>query len=169
MPMPRAQFLLVLLATACGQGSSGGGALDALRAPALPELPVVPELVDYHPDLDITIAEMRMLTSGLLLQDDSVGVGDSLVAGQTAVVHYTGWLPDGTRFDTSRESGTPFSFRVGAGEVIEAWDEGVIGMRVGGRRKLVIPPTIGYGAEGSGSVPPNAIMVFEIELLEIRR
>lgn len=169
MPISLARLLVLLLVAACGQESPGGGALDALRAPPLPEEPVVPEMVDYHPDLGIAIAEMRMLTSGLLLQDDSVGVGDSLVAGHTAVVHYTGWLPDGTQFDTSRETGMPFAFLVGAGEVIEAWDEGVIGMQVGGRRKLVIPPAIGYGAGGSGAVPGNAIMVFEIELLGIRR
>lgn len=158
---------LTLLATAaCGDVRSG--AVDSLRAPELPEFPAVPELIDYHPDLDIAIAEMRQLTSGLLYQDDSVGTGDSVAVGRTVVVHYTGWLPDGTQFDSSRDAGEPFSFTVGRGEVIEAWEEGLVGMRVGGRRKLVVPPALGYGESGIGPIPGNAILVFAIELLEIR-
>jgi len=160
-------LLLLILAAACGEVRSSN-ALNSLRAPDLPELPVVPELIDYHPDLQIAIAEMKLMDSGLLFQDDSVGVGDSVTVGSGVTVHYTGWFPDGVVFDTSRESGLPFSFVVGRGEVIEAWEEGLLGMRVGGRRKLVVPPALGYGEGGWGSIPGNAVLVFEIELLELR-
>lgn len=159
---------MLLLLAACGEVRTGE-ALNSIRAPEPPELPVVPELIDYHPDLQIAIAEMKMMESGLLYQDDSVGVGDSVVVGSNVVVHYTGWFPDGTVFDTSRESGSPFGFQVGRGEVIEAWEEGLLGMKVGGRRKLVVPPALGYGESGFGSIPSNAVLVFEIELLELRQ
>lgn len=159
--------LVAAALAACGEATPGGSVIQALRAPPLPEEALDPTMIDYHPDLQVDITAMRLHPSGLLWADDSVGTGDSLDVDMTAVVHYTGWLPDGTRFDTSRES-APFSFRVGGGEVIEAWDIGVIGMRPGGRRKLVIPPAMGYGSEGFSVIPPNATLVFEIELLEIR-
>jgi FKBP-type peptidyl-prolyl cis-trans isomerase FkpA len=165
----RPSFLLPLLLAlgACGEVQSGG-TIEAIRAPDLPEQPIVPELVDYHADLDVTIAEMKQLTSGLLYADDSVGTGDSVVVGSNVSVLYTGWFPDGTPFDSNRESGQPYAFQVGRGEVIEAWDEGLLGMRVGGRRKLVVPPALGYGEAGFGPIPSNAILVFAIELVEIR-
>jgi peptidylprolyl isomerase len=165
---PSPVLLFLLAAAACGEVQSGG-TIDALRAPPdVPEMPVIPELVDYHADLDIAIAEMKQRTPGLLYQDDSVGTGDSVTVGSTVAIHYTGWLPDGTQFETSRESGEPFVFQVGRGEVIEAWDEGLLGMQVGGRRKLVVAPALGYGQDGNGSIPSNTILVFAIELLEIR-
>lgn len=160
--------LLALALASCGENPPGGGVVQSLRAPPIPEEVPEPELIDYNPDLGIVISEMKKMDAGVLWQDDSVGVGDSLDVNMTAVVHYTGWLPDGTQFDTSREGGTPFTFRVGAGEVIEAWEVGVVGMRVGGRRKLVVPPALGYGSDPFGPLPGNAILVFEIELIEIR-
>ena len=97
------------------------------------------------------------------------GSGPAIQNGQTAIVHYTGTLLDGTKFDSSVDRGTPFSFSLGAGEVIEGWDQGVNGMMVGEKRKLQIPPELGYGASGAGGViPPNATLMFEIELLEIK-
>jgi FKBP-type peptidyl-prolyl cis-trans isomerase len=106
--------------------------------------------------------------SGLKYVDQVVGTGPEARAGQTVKVHYTGWLTDGKKFDSSVDSGRPFSFPLGAGRVIKGWDEGVAGMKVGGKRKLIIPPQLGYGARGAGGViPPNAELIFEVELLEI--
>jgi FKBP-type peptidyl-prolyl cis-trans isomerase FkpA len=107
--------------------------------------------------------------SGLRYED--LTVGDGLAAkgaGQTVIVHYTGWLEDGSRFDSSQDRSEPFSFPLDVGFVIPGWDEGVKGMQVGGKRRLTIPPELGYGASGAGGIiPPNATLVFEIELLEI--
>ncbi len=107
--------------------------------------------------------------SGLKYVDLVVGTGESPMKGQTAVVHYTGWLMDGEKFDSSVDRGTPFSFPVGMGRVIKGWDEGVLTMKVGGKRKLTIPPELGYGERGSpGAIPPNATLIFDVELLEIK-
>ena len=107
--------------------------------------------------------------SGLRYQDLKSGSGEVATGrGQTVIVHYTGWLEDETRFDSSRDRNEPFSFPMECGYVIPGWDEGVKGMRVGGIRRLVIPPELAYGAQGAGGViPPNATLIFEIELLEI--
>lgn len=107
-------------------------------------------------------------SSGLVIEDLSVGAGEPAAAGRRVTVHYTGWLVDGTKFDSSRDRGDPFVFPLGGRRVIAGWDEGVQGMRVGGVRKLTIPPTLGYGARGAGGViPPNATLVFEVELLGV--
>ena len=117
------------------------------------------------------IAAMPSTTtaSGLVFEDLTVGSGNTATAGQKVSVHYTGWLTNGTKFDSSKDRGEPFVFPLGKGHVIRGWDEGVAGMKVGGKRKLTIPPTLGYGARGAGGViPPNATLVFDVELLEIR-
>jgi FKBP-type peptidyl-prolyl cis-trans isomerase FkpA len=107
--------------------------------------------------------------SELIIEDLSVGNGDEAVAGRTVVVHYTGWLTDGTKFDSSKDRNDPFNFPLGAGHVIRGWDQGVAGMKVGGKRKLTIPPELGYGSRGAGGViPPNATLVFEVELLAVK-
>ena len=107
--------------------------------------------------------------SGLKYTDIKVGTGAEAKAGQTASVHYTGWLTDGKKFDSSKDRNQPFPFRLGAGQVIKGWDEGVQGMKVGGTRKLTIPADLGYGARGAGGViPPNATLVFEVELLDVK-
>lgn len=104
--------------------------------------------------------------SGLVYEDITVGSGLTADAGMHVTVHYTGWLTNGTKFDSSKDRNDPFSFPLGAGHVIRGWDEGVQGMQVGGVRKLTIPPQLGYGARGAGGViPPNATLVFEVELL----
>ncbi|WP_124951619.1 FKBP-type peptidyl-prolyl cis-trans isomerase [Sulfuriferula thiophila] len=107
--------------------------------------------------------------SGLIYEDTIEGTGATAAAGQTVTVHYTGWLTNGTKFDSSKDRNQPFNFHLGAGEVIRGWDEGVAGMKVGGTRKLTIPPQLGYGARGAGGViPPNATLVFEVELLGVK-
>lgn len=110
--------------------------------------------------------------SGLQIEDVVVGTGAAASAGQHVTVHYTGWLYEngqaGAKFDSSKDRNDPFDFPLGAGHVIRGWDEGVAGMQVGGTRRLVIPPELGYGARGAGGViPPNATLLFEVELLEV--
>lgn len=107
--------------------------------------------------------------SGLMYTDLETGDGQEATGpGQTVIVHYTGWLEDGTKFDSSKDRDDPFSFPLGVGFVIKGWDEGVVGMKIGGKRKLTIPPEIGYGSSGAGGViPPDATLIFEVELLEI--
>ena len=110
--------------------------------------------------------------SGLIIDELVVGKGETAAAGQNVSVHYTGWLlfggEKGKKFDSSKDRGDPFEFPLGAGHVIKGWDEGVQGMKVGGSRKLTIPPNLGYGARGAGGViPPNATLIFEVELLGI--
>ena len=104
--------------------------------------------------------------SGLQYEEITVGSGATATAGNMVSVHYTGWLTDGTKFDSSKDRNEPFDFNLGAGQVIKGWDEGVQGMQVGGLRKLTIPANLGYGARGAGGViPPNATLVFEVEFL----
>lgn len=106
--------------------------------------------------------------SGLQYEDLAVGSGETAGSGQFVTVHYTGWLTNGKKFDSSLDRGDPFGFSLGKGQVIAGWDEGVEGMKIGGKRKLTIPPELGYGARGAGSViPPNATLVFEVELLGV--
>ena len=118
-------------------------------------------------------ADTVTLPSGVKYTDEVVGTGPQPAAGQTVVVHYTGWLDDngkpGRKFDSSRDRGSPFSFTLGAGQVISGWDQGVATMHVGGKRTLVIPPASGYGSRGAGGViPPGATLIFDVELLSIR-
>ena len=104
--------------------------------------------------------------SGLEIEDQIVGDGEEAIAGQTVEVHYTGWLTDGTKFDSSHDRDQTFSFKLGGGQVIAGWDQGVAGMKIGGSRKLTIPPDLGYGERGAGGViPPNATLVFKVELI----
>jgi FKBP-type peptidyl-prolyl cis-trans isomerase FkpA len=105
--------------------------------------------------------------SGLIYWDIRVGNGDTAKEGSRVRVHYTGWLTNGKKFDSSVDAGQPFDFRIGNGEVIKGWEEGVAGMRVGGKRQLRIPPSLGYGAEGTpgGPIPPNATLIFDVQLL----
>jgi FKBP-type peptidyl-prolyl cis-trans isomerase len=108
-------------------------------------------------------------SSGLSYVDHVIGTGALAVAGKTTTVHYTGWLTNGQKFDSSVDRGQPFSFPLGSGRVIKGWDEGVQGMKVGGKRKLTIPSALGYGARGAGGViPPNATLIFDVELLGVQ-
>jgi len=106
--------------------------------------------------------------SGLKYVDEVVGTGESPSPGKTVKVHYTGRLEDGTKFDSSVDRGQPFEFTIGVGQVIKGWDEGVMTMKVGGKRKLIVPPDLGYGADGAGPIPPNSTLIFDVELLGVR-
>jgi FKBP-type peptidyl-prolyl cis-trans isomerase FkpA len=120
-------------------------------------------------DFAISADSLTRTPTGLAYEDVETGSGEEATPGKVAVVHYTGWLTDGTKFDSSRDRGEPFSFPLGAGQVIPGWDQGVAGMKVGGRRKLVIPPELGYGETGSPPViPPSATLVFDVELVDLK-
>ena len=120
--------------------------------------------------------EGRSNITTLMKTDEVTGTGHEALPGRTVTVHYTGWLyneskPDkkGSKFDSSRDRNDPFAFRLGRGQVIQGWDEGVAGMKVGGRRRLTIPPDYGYGAQGAGDdIPPNSTLVFDVELLDVK-
>ncbi|MEF3365947.1 FKBP-type peptidyl-prolyl cis-trans isomerase [Methylocystis sp. 9N] len=132
-----------------------GAASAALAAPARAEAPLTKSV------------------TGLQYRDTKVGTGASPKIGQTAVMHYTGWLYNngekGKKFDSSRDRGEPFEFPLGVGRVIKGWDEGVEGMKVGGKRTLIIPPDLGYGARGAGgAIPPNSWLIFDVELLDVK-
>ena len=115
------------------------------------------------------MADETTTPSGLKYTDLETGQGEEARPGKTVDVHYTGWLENGTKFDSSLDRRSPFSFHLGAGEVIRGWDEGVTGMKVGGKRRLTIPSDLGYGARGAGGViPPNATLIFEVELLGVK-
>ncbi|ABW26812.1 FKBP-type peptidyl-prolyl cis-trans isomerase [Acaryochloris marina] len=123
---------------------------------------------DMH-STDTEDSDYTTTASGLQYRDLVEGTGEQPMLGQMVVVHYTGTLTDGSKFDSSRDRGQPFSFPIGKGRVIKGWDEGVGTMKVGGRRELVIPPDLGYGSRGAGGViPPNATLVFDVELLRIQ-
>ena len=152
--MPRIKERLVRLAVMCAVAGFVHAALLPINAA-------------YAQETTVTTP------SGLKIEDTKVGDGASPTTGQTCIMHYTGWLyqngQKGSKFDSSVDRGEPFEFPIGTGRVIKGWDEGVASMKVGGKRTLIIPPELGYGARGAGGViPPNATLIFEVELLGIR-
>ena len=148
---------LLLSSIACGGEESAPG----------DQLPAQYRVADrYVRSLGVDLDSMTMRYNGLYVRDLVVGEGSRVDSGDVATVHYTGWLPDGEEFDSSRER-SPFEVAVGYGRVIQGWDQGLVGMREGGRRLLVIPPALGYGTSGRGSIPGNATLVFDVELLEV--
>jgi FKBP-type peptidyl-prolyl cis-trans isomerase len=158
----RLAILLCLSITACG------GERKAAPAPSGSGPSGSGSAMTFAPQLGVDMASMTKTPSGLAYKDLKVGDGAEAKAGQMATVHYTGWLPNGTKFDSSRDRGDPFAFPIGAGQVIKGWDEGVAGMHVGGRRLLVIPASLGYGESGSDPIPPNSTLVFDVELLGVK-
>jgi len=156
--MHRPLLLLVLAALAAGAGACDLN--DFRRTPI--------EHAGFAKELHVDTTAMTVTPSGLHYTDLAVGNGPAAGRGSTVAVQYTGWLANGRQFDSSR-GGNPLEFRIGNHEVIEGWDEGLTGMKVGGKRKLVIPPALAYGAEGSPPViPANATLVFEVELVGLR-
>ncbi len=148
-----------------GQQAQNVASQQATPAPAPAPAPSTPPTTEKP----MTPEKIVTTPSGLKYVDIVVGTGATPKTGQTATVHYTGWLKDGTKFDSSLDRRQPFTFQVGAGHVIKGWDEGVVGMTVGGKRKLIIPPELAYGERGAGEdIPPNATLLFEVELLKIK-
>jgi len=143
---------------------------NAIAAPLTqtPAIAVVSENNTLIASKTMTDANAISTPSGLKYTEIKEGTGAQPQAGQTVSVHYTGTLEDGTKFDSSRDRNQPFSFKLGAGQVIKGWDEGLSTMKVGGQRQLIIPPGLGYGSRGAGGViPPNATLIFDVELLKI--
>ena len=133
-----------------------------------PQLPPARQVADrYHVSLRVDLDEMERRSSGLYVQDLVEGDGARADSGDVVTVHYTGWLPTGMKFDSSRDREKPFEVALGYGRVIDGWDQGVVGMRVGGERRLVIPPGMAYGQEGRGRIPSNSTLIFDIELLDV--
>ena len=151
-------------------GEHAGHAHDASGTTAAGETPqAAPAGGAASAPTPTSSANMTKTASGLQYTDLKVGDGPAVKAGQTASVHYTGWLTNGTKFDSSLDRGQPFAFALGQGQVIKGWDEGVAGMKVGGKRKLVVPPDLAYGPAGYPPViPPNSELVFEVELLGVQ-
>lgn len=121
----------------------------------------------YHVSLDVDLEAMTRRPNGLFYQDLAVGEGARVDSGDVVRVHYTGWLPNGNVFDSSRD-GDPFEVAIGYGRVIDGWDQGVVGMREGGQRRLVIPPGLGYGDRARGPIPSSSTLVFDVELVELQ-
>ena len=175
--LPREQFLLIgagaatavliaaALVLAVFGGDGDGGRKSVLASPTAQ---LTPTAADTGPPA--VSGEPTATASGLKFIDTAVGTGATPAPGQTLVVHYTGWFTDGgTKFDSSLDRGTPFEFVLGAGEVIAGWEEGLASMKVGGKRRLILPPELAYGEQGNPpTIPPNAQLTFDVELVEVK-
>ena len=166
-----AALLIALAAAGCNQSQTESTSSTSSSATSTTESSTpAPAAATTPPATSGSSAQEVTMPSGLKYQDLTVGSGTEAVAGKKVSVHYTGWLQsDNTKFDSSVDRGQPFEFQLGAGQVIRGWDEGVAGMKVGGKRKLIIPSELGYGSTGTpgGPIPPNATLVFDVELLGV--
>jgi peptidylprolyl isomerase len=149
-----------------GQGSIPGNAILVVNVELVN--PVSIETTTFAPALGVDLAASTRTSTGLYYRDLTVGTGATVAAGQLVSVRYTGWLANGTQFDSNVSSASPFEFTLGSGQVIPGFDQGIAGMRVGGRRQVIIPPALGYGAAGSGTIPGNAVIVFTVEVVGVR-
>ena len=136
---------------------------DAVTAP-----PATIETATFAPALGVNLSGSTKTTSGVYYRDIVTGTGAAVAPGQTVTVQYTGWLVNGTQFDTRGPNDVPFSFVLGTGKVIVGWDLGIVGMRVGGQRQLIIPPSLGYGAQANGTIPGNSILVFNVTIVSAK-
>lgn len=155
-----------LVALGCGKKEATSNEAATAKPAAVPEKKMEePATTPAGQSGDTTIT-----ASGLKFIELKPGTGASPTTGQTCVMHYTGWLTDGKKFDSSRDRGQPFEFKIGMGQVIKGWDEGVATMKIGGQRKLIIKPELGYGARnvGNGLIPPNSTLIFDVELLGVK-
>lgn len=157
----------VLLTAACAGGGEAKSEADTEPVPTTPGADVPIDQTVFAADLGVDIAASTQTATGLYYRDLVVGEGATVTAGQTVDVYYDGRLTDGTKFDATK-IGSPFTFQAGMGKVIAGWDEGVVGMKIGGKRQLIIPPALGYGPSGVGPIPPNAILYFTVEVLDAR-
>jgi FKBP-type peptidyl-prolyl cis-trans isomerase len=157
---------LLLVLTALGATSC----TDRPAPDAGPPEAAVPDIArtTFAPSLGVDLAVMTQTPRGAWIRDLTVGTGEPVTVGKEVAIHYAGSLPDGKQFDANGPADAPFVFRLGAGDVVPGFDEGVTGMRVGGKRQVVIPPALGYGAQANGPIPANAILVFTIDLVSAR-
>ena len=162
-------LLAVLVLAGCGANAgSPAQVLSSSEAPTATESSQ-PQAAQQATPAAAAPASKPAKPAGLQIKDEVVGKGAAAKSGDSVTVDYTGWLTNGTKFDSSKDRNQPFTFTLDAGQVIPGWDQGVAGMKVGGKRKLTIPPELGYGAQGAGGgvIPPNATLVFEVDLLKI--
>ena len=161
-------FVPAVLALAVATASCGGSAPAGTARPAAPPAPkVVPVASTYAPELRVDLGAMTTTSTGLKYRDLTPGDGDLVKAGNTVTLHYSGYLPNGNSFDKNQEPDQPLEFKLGQRRTITGWEEGLIGMRVGSRRQLIVPPSLGYGAAGNGKVPPDATLIFVVDLLRV--
>lgn len=150
---------VVVLSIALAGCASGGGASPATRSM---------ESIPFAAALDVNLARMTKTPAGVYYRDIEEGTGPIVRGKEDLKVHYTGWLSNGAKFDSNTNDQQPLTVPLGRGRVIKGWDDGIVGMRVGGRRQLVIPPELGYGSNRSGEIPPDAVLVFEIRVVSAK-
>lgn len=168
-------FFLILISQK-DKGLKNTGSEQTENLTAITPLPETEQIIDEEtatdsgtqtPQENVTITPMQEDVTELIIEDLKVGTGTEAIAGKKITVNYKGTLTDGTQFDSSYDRGQPFTFTLGSGQVIQGWDKGFAGLKVGGKRKLTIPPDMGYGSRDMGTIPPNSVLIFEVELLKV--